>query len=374
MTRHTRRPSLLNINHATLLRYISGRVFRAIFIAFLVVTSIIILVDFVENSRSLDAEFGSRQLAILTLLKAPSLIEETIPFIVLFGVIGALYGLNKSNEIMVMRAAGLSAWRFLSPVILISALIGLGWALVFNPLASDLMTRHDVMQDELGGGMKMQSNDIWLREGDMNQQTVIRANAVDFSNRTLLEATFYQMDVEADGRTVFARRFDAKTATLSPQGYWLLTNATENIPGEIKKDTSTLSLPTQITTRQFQDIGQKTKAPPFWDLPATIQTNEMAGFSALGLKMQYNKLLALPVLLMAMSIIAAGVSLRLSRQGGTFQLLVAGTAIGFLLYFIDSIVATFGEAGLIPVILAAWAMPIFALLVGISYLSKIEDG
>jgi len=80
-------------------RYIARRVFRSIALAFVIVTAIILLVDFVEATRNLgdDDGFNLLQLAGLTLLKVPQLIEETIPFVVLFGVMGALYGLNKRS-------------------------------------------------------------------------------------------------------------------------------------------------------------------------------------------------------------------------------------------------------------------------------------
>ncbi len=359
---------------ATLCRYIARRVIKAVMVAFLVVVSIIILVDFVEGSRSLDSQIKSSELVVLTLFKAPTLIEETIPFIVLFGVMGALYGLNRSSELVVMRASGLSVWKFLSPVILVTGLLGLAWALLFNPFASDLMSRHDTLQENLVGAPKAETRTIWMREGDQLTQTVIRAEGIDFSERRLIKATFYQMNVEPDQRTVFARRYDAEMAILEPQGYWQLINVLENAPGEITRLSNNISLPTDITLQQFQDIGQNTSAPPFWSLPAAIKNSELAGFSALFLKMRFNKLMALPILLIAMSFIAAGVSLRMARHGGTFRLLVTGAAIGFLVYFIDSIVATFGEVGLIPIVLAAWSVPLLTLLLGVSYLLKVEDG
>ena len=80
------------IGRATLSRYITGRILRGIFIAFLIVTSIIALVDYVEASRNIGADGDLTPLQLLTLtgLKVPKLIEQTIPFVVLFGVMGAL--------------------------------------------------------------------------------------------------------------------------------------------------------------------------------------------------------------------------------------------------------------------------------------------
>jgi len=114
--------------------------------------------------------------------------------------------------------------------------------------------------------------------------------------------------------------------------------------------------------------------PPFWEIPKTIKKTERAGFSTVSLRMQLNKLLALPIMLIAMTVIAAGVSMHLTREGGTLRLLIMGGVLGFAVYFADNVVSAFGEASVLPIILAAWAIPLFVLFFGLSYLARIEDG
>lgn len=364
------------LTQATLGRYIAMRIIRSLLLAFLIVTAIIMLVDFVEGSRNLgsNSNVSSIQLVWLTFLKAPKLIEQTIPFVVLFGVMGALYNLNRRSELIVMRASGVSAWRFLRPVIYVTGILGIGWALLFNPLASRLMAQHDDMRERFGANAQVMDKVVWLREGSDISQTVIRAEGVMAQHKTLLGVTFYQLELDAEGGTVFARRFDAAEAKLVTQDYWQLSDVIENAPGDVKKNLKMVSLPTKITAGQLDDAGQSGSMPPFWSLPQAIEENERAGFSALKLRMQFNKLLALPIMLIAMTFIAAGVSMHLTREGGTFRLLISGAALGFAVYFADSIVTAFGEVAIVPVMLAAWTVPIFVLLAGVSYLSKVEDG
>jgi len=68
------------------------------------------------------------------------------------------------------------------------------------------------------------------------------------------------------------------------------------------------------------------------------------------------------------------VSMHLTREGGTLRLLITGSALGFAVYFADSIVSAFGEASVLPIIFAAWSIPVFVLCAGLSYLAHIEDG
>ena len=362
---------------STLNRYIAKRIIKGLLLAFLVVTSIIMLVDFVEGTRNIgaDEDISSVTVFMMTMLKAPKLIEQTIPFVVLFGVMGTLYSLNRRSELIVLRASGLSAWRFLSPAILVTATLGLVWAAAFNPLASASMNAHDNMVERLTGSKGSTKNEnIWLREGNDVGQTVIYAQRADVLTRTLFDASFYIFEINAEGTAVFERRLDAKTAELVTQGYWQLKNVIENAEGELPQNQSAVSLPTVITVDDIRDTTGNAALPPFWEIPATIAKTDRAGFSTTSLRMQLNKLLALPVMLIAMTILAAGVSMKLTREGGTLRLLIIGGILGFAVYFADNVVSAFGEASALPIILAAWAIPLFVLFFGLSYLARIEDG
>lgn len=362
----------------TLNKYIAWRIFRSILMAFVIVTSIIMLVDFVEASRNIGADAGLSPLTLawLTMLRAPQLIEQTIPFVVLFGVMGGLYSLNKRSEITVMRASGLSAWRFLQPAVGVTAVLGIVWAMAFNPFASKAMDLHAASVAKYTQAMPSAatSKEIWLREGTEYQQTVIYAARSDLYELTLYDVTFTMFEADTEGDLVFSRRFDAEEAVLLPSRYWQLKNVIENTSDAITRRSIATSWPTTISVQQLQDHNKQTTLPAFWQLPSEIKKLTRAGFSSNALRMQFNKLLSLPLTLVAMTIIAAGVSMQLTRQGGTLQLMLAGGVLGFAVYFTDNMIGAFGEAGTIPVAFAVWVIPFFVLFCGLAYLSRIEDG
>lgn len=362
----------------TLNFYIFRRVAMGILLAFAIIASIIMLVDFVETSRNLEKGIS---VSILTHLKlitfnAPRLVEQTIPFVVLFGTMGALFALNKRSEMIVMRASGVSAWRFLKPAIFLTALLGIGWSLAFNPLASNFAQKHESLLQSLqkGGTEKSEDDkDIWLREGSDRDQLVIHARSVDLKNRVLKGVVFYDFDLGENRRPIFSARYDAKTATLKP-GFWALSDVTINENGKPPGFQKTLSRQTDITLETLRNRSQAKNVPPFWQIRSEIDLARKAGFDTTPLILHFHKLLALPITLIAMTIIAASASLNMTREGGTLRLLIIGGALGFFVYFVDSIISAFGETGTLPPVLAAWSVPIFVLLVGISVLSKIEDG
>lgn len=362
---------------AKLSRYVVLRCATGLLIAFFVVVSLIMLVDFVETNRDLDADIaaGSAQILYLTLLKTPSLIEETIPFVVLFGMMGAIYDMNRRSELIVMRASGQSAWNIIRPALYLAAALGIIWSTAFNPLATRLDRQFETLSTEwLGSERAFVEEDIWLREGQNEEQWVIRARSIDWESQTLNDVDFIVLRVNDDGRTTFSRRYDASTARLLNSGYWQLSDVIENAPNVPAERHDTIALPTQVTLPILRERIVDEPRTGFWSLPSVISENRQAGFSTRSLRLEFNRLLSLPILLIGMTFIAAGVSMRLTREGGTLRLVITGVALGFVVFFANSLVSAFGEASVVPVTLAAWAVPIMVLLLGVAYLSLVEDG
>ncbi len=363
----------------TLNTYIASRVLISIVIAFLIITGIIMLVDFVEASRNLGSDANASMLGILyiTFLNAPILVEQTVPFVVLFGVMGAFFALNRHSELIVMRASGLSAWRFLKPAIFVTAVLGILWATVFNPLVSISQKQYRKAVTELSANPetinKVQKS-IWLREGNDDGYVVIHALSADIDKHVLFDVTFYTFHFIADGRAVFSTRYDAKQAYLSNDGYWQLSDIIENEDGKEPKRFKTISRVTNMSWDSLKEYTQGRKNPPFWQILGEINKARSAGFDPTTLIMQWHKLLALPLTLIAMAIIAAGASLNMSREGGTLRLLIVGAAIGFGVYFVDNLIGAFGETGTLPPVIAAWSVPLLVLSGGLVFLSWIEDG
>ncbi len=350
----------------------------SLLVAFIVITGIILLVDFVEKSRNLtsNVKVGFFDMLKLIFLNAPRLVEQTIPFVVLFGTMGALYNLNRKSELIVLRASGLSAWRFLKPIVILVGILGVVWALAFNPLAAKAGDQYEVLVDQVTQGDTAPTpNDknIWLRDDGLRSQMVIHAKSADFRSHTLHDVVLYYFDLNEDMRPVFTTRYDAKTVELK-SGFWLLHDVIINESGKAPQRVPTLSKQTNTTLETFRADTRTQATPPFWQLREEIQSAKQAGFNPNGLILKYNKLLALPLSLIAMAIIAACASLNITREGGTLQLLIIGGALGFAVFFADSIISAFGANGTLPPVFAAWAVPVLVLMLGIAYLAKTEDG
>ena len=112
----------------------------------------------------------------------------------------------------------------------------------------------------------------------------------------------------------------------------------------------------------------------FWRLPSSIAQQGTAGLDANDYRLQYQTLLARPLLLVAMVLIAATVSRRFARLGGIGVMILSGIGAGFLLYVVTKMAKDLGIAGLVAPAVAAWTPAAVAALIGFTVLLNQEDG
>lgn len=358
-------------------RYILTRTLAGVGGALLVISLLILLLTFVELSRTVGVRSKEASVATvfgLSLLQSPSIILVLTPFGFLFGVLAVFANLNRKSELTAMRAAGVSAWRFIAPAAVAAAAFGVLHVVALNPAAAYLNAEFQKLERRLMEGYTTEApKAVWLRQGDRYSQVIIRASGSEGPGIRLLDPTFfvYQMDSEHAPR--FARRIDARRAELT-RGEWKLTDVREGVAGNPSVITPSLTLPSTLNPRTAMERFVSVEAVPFWVLPSLIKRTEQAGFSATAYRLRFDSLLAIPLLFAAMALLAASFSLRLMRLGGVGRLAGAGVALGFVFFFFSELSLSLGRAELVPPLLAAWAPPVVALLSGITLLTYTEDG
>lgn len=359
-------------------RYVVGYTLLGVAIWFAILSSIVFLIQFVELSGQVGTrvDVGASSILELTMLRLPSLVQVLLPFCFLFGGISAFVGLNRRSELVAMRAAGVSAWRFILPSAAAAALLGVVAVAVVNPMAAALnarfeLTRAELMANYLGD----QPKDIWLRQGDDDSQIVIHAKARDARQGavTLRGVSLFIYEKNANGTPEFRRRLEATEATLMP-GFWRLKDVREATAGDSSIRSDTLTIRSTLDAEAAMESLASPEAIAFWRLPKAIQLTEQAGFSASGYRLRFHQLLAMPLLFAAMAILAAAFSLRLTRLGGLAGLAGAGVALGFVLFFFNQFAGALAKADIIPLFAAAWAPAVVAALAGVTLLCYTEDG
>ncbi|MDX2102721.1 MAG: LPS export ABC transporter permease LptG [Alphaproteobacteria bacterium] len=361
---------------STLSLYVA-RIYALWFLVFFAgLAGVILVADTLELLRRTAARPEASLALVLTmaLMKMPRLLQDLMPFAVLFAGIMAFWRLTRSSELVVARAVGVSVWQFLTPAIVVAVAAGAVKIAMLSPLSAVLTQRFEVLEARVVRGQAPQTaiagSGLWLRQArDDGGEVMIHAER----GAPLLDR-FERVTVlllDAAGR--FEVRVDAPSAQLR-DGSWILSDARLARSGQPAQPVGEWRIASDFTAERIQDSFAPPETMSFWALPGFIQLLEQAGFAATRHKLHYQALLASPLLLAAMVLIAATFSLRISRRGGVGMRIAAGVLVGFLLYFLSDLVFALGLSRRIPVELAAWAPAVVSTLLGVATLLHQEDG
>src|SRR6476660_3016069 len=228
----------------TLVRYFGMRFLSAVVSVFFGFFVLIVLVDYIElMRRAADVpNLSAWMVAKTSFFRVPQLTERLLPFSVLVGAMSCYLALSRRNELVIARSAGMSAWQFVAPALIMAFIMGLVATAIYNPLSAAMREWSKKLESEMFGEQKnvMQQQNAtgcWVRQRTSDGQSIIYA------------ASSQEQGVRLDGVSVFTfdpggkalERIEAKRATLEP-GQWRLEQARVYVSGDPPKERETLAL------------------------------------------------------------------------------------------------------------------------------------
>lgn len=338
-------------------------------------TLLILLVDVLEVLKRAGEreEFSFLGALLLSLFRVPFLSEQVLPFATLFGAMISFLALSKRLELVVVRSAGVSVWQFLAPAVFIALILGVIAILVYNPIAGTLKTWSDDLAVEYLGNQRqslLQSRErVWLRQDSPDGEAIISAGFAEDQGLTLKDVTIVTFG--EDGR--YSERVEAAEARLGDKR-WEISDATVYVQGLNPRTYDHYILSTYLGPEEVKENFAEPETLSVWQLNNFILVAERAGLPTHRYVLQFQSLLARPLLLASMVLIAAVVSLGFARFGGLAPAIFGGVISGFMLYVATEVTSDLGSAGTISPVVAAWSPGVIATLLGVTFLLHREDG
>ena len=359
----------------TLARYFGLRFLSAVLVVFAGIFALVALIDYIELMRRAGdiPNVSAALVAKTSFYRVPQVVERILPFCVLIGAMSCYLNLSRRLELVVARSAGLSAWQFVTPALVVAFVVGIIATAIYNPVSAILQERSKRFEAELFGqttnAIRRTGGTFWLSQRTDDGQAIINAVGSRDQGINLNGVSVFAFD--ADGR--FSQRIEARAAGLEP-GVWRLRDARIYALGVLPVDQKEFLLKTSLTPEQVRESFATPETVPFWQLPQYIKIAEHAGLVAAGYRLQFQKLLARPFLLAAMVLLAAAVSLRFFRFGGVQKMVLSGVAAGFLLYVLSKVTEDLSKAELMHPVAAAWLPVLVGGVTGFIALLYQEDG
>ena len=304
----------------------------------------------------------------------PVFLSQTLPFATLLAALIALGVLARNNEVVAMKAHGISTYRIMIPLFVLAALVT---AFIF--LSNETIVPYSarkanyiwsvkVKKEEERGFFKL--NKIWYR----GENVIYNIRLLEPKEDLLKGVTIYRFDEELNLR----QRADAREARWN--GYkWTFYQVVirDFLPGG-KVSTEIYDERDIPVPERPEDFKKGMKDPnemTYRELKEYVEKVGSEGYDPTRYIVDLYAKVAFPFLTLIMILMGSPLALAAShgRGGGIAQGVGISIMIGFIYWLVFAISVAMGHSGTLPPFIAAWAPNIFFALIGGFILESIHQ-
>lgn len=351
-------------------RYVAGQ-FLALFVpilaAFVLLYVIIDLFDRLDVLLRYQASVGAA--ARYFLFKIPLMVTHITPPAVITAVLLAFGMLGRRNEIIALRAGGISLTQTAVPVLVLAAAVSVA-CLVWNETVVPYCSRKfqyvnnvEIRKRAIRGVLSDRA--IWYHGAD----GFYNIDYVDRTQQAVYNLVIYRLDDQFRLRSVVnvrrAQWIDGRWQASGAIEHRLDASALDSTP--VPAESVTIS----ETLDDFLEVQREPEELSFSELRDRIQSLTRKGIDASHYLVDLDLKLALPFASTVLALVAVPIGGRLRRHPSVAAIIGLGTAVGFCYWVLLGLSMSLGQSGAIPPLLAAWAANgVYALLGTALFLSS----
>jgi lipopolysaccharide export system permease protein len=341
---------------------------------------LIFFVNFIDTSDTAKRdEMPFYHVALVSLYQIPEFLNDIVTSLVLIAAIVTFFTFSSRSEITVMRSSGFSLWQILRPICLAAFLLGIFWIMIFNPIAIQMIKKSDLISrkylEQETREVLAPHGGIWLKQENFTnpkEELLIKARELIKENVEFKEVNIWFVNEDNE----FYRKIDAKKMIFQ-QDHWLLQGIILNDKEYLNKKIVEMEIKTNLDgnfiVKKVVNNFQNAKLFSFYELPNLIADMKISGFSSTKFSVYFQSLLIIPLLFVAMVLIACFFGLNHIRNNNSILMIFLGIILGLILYISSSVIATLGASGIISAFASTWVVAFICLSFGILLIYKKEN-
>ncbi|HJV36511.1 LPS export ABC transporter permease LptG [Geomonas sp.] len=332
------------------------------------------VVDFMEKIARFTSH-GAHwyHIALFFVTNTPEIISQALPLAVLMATLLTLGTLSMNSELTAMRSCGVSLARIASPILGISLILSLvsltlGEVVIPKTYAQRIYIQ-DVLIQKKSPNTYFRQHNIWHKE----EAAILRASLFDPASNQLKGVTLWE---QAPGTSAPLRRTDAASAILDQRG-WVLQDAVvrDFQGGEIAatKKASQLRADLKLKPADLKVLGKYADSMTIVQLSRYCEKLRASGYDPTRYLAQMHSRFSMPFGCAVMAFLGIPFALRSGRSSGIAVGIGLSLGIGFLYVVVNSVIISFGQAGVLPPMVAAWTTNFIFLVVGVWLSLTVEN-
>ena len=327
----------------------------------LVFFCVVILINFFEEIRFSEKYEAEVYFVIyLSLLNAPSLIFEILPFVFFVTIIFFYLDLTEKYEIEFLHTNGISNLRIVIQLSVFVALLGIFVLFFYYSLSSTLKSKYLDTKNRFTKSneyLAVVNNDgLWIKEEIDNKLYIIHAEKLqknNLKNLTINEASKYyesKITIQAEGANISSNN-------------WQLTNVSI-----LDEDGKTKKLKSYVYNSSFNgktisNLFSNLNALNIYELHKLSNSYQKIGYSNIDIKIHLNKIYSMPIFYTIMTILGFIVINKLKKFNSRFFVITLGIFLSVVVYYLNYFSGILGSKGVLPIYLSVWTPLLILFLV-----------
>ncbi|HSO21503.1 MAG TPA: LptF/LptG family permease [Chondromyces sp.] len=305
----------------------------------------------------------------------PQVFLDVTPFALMISVLILLTMLERHQELTAVKAAGISLYRLMVPILLVAAVAAVGLWFLGEVVVPDANREAQRLLDRIEGRdtarSYMASDRQWMLSRD--DETLYNFLRYDEPSRTLVRFTMFRLDDDMNLRfhlsTRRARYLDG--AWIADSGWFrqFYSDGTD----EFRRITSPMALDIEEGPSYFSQEYRRPSEMSLGELRAYIEELVDSGYRPVNLIVRWHQKLTYPLSTFAMVLLALPFALsRGGRRVTTMQGIAVALTLGIVYSMLIALFGKLGEVEILPPALGAWSPILLAVLFGVNRLTTLR--
>ena len=333
----------------------------------LVFLSLSFILNFFEELKFFENyKVGLKYPIFLTFLNSPSILFELFPFIFLISVKFFYINLNDKNELNIFKNYGINNLNILTLLSASALLCGTFILLVFYTLSSNLKNHYLNLKNKFSSENEylavVNENGLWIKEEINGYSNIIHAKK--FNKNKIENITITQSNIKnAEVKIITAENADISGKNWTLNSVVVIEKMAEN--KKFKEIQYNSSFDGEIISNLFSNLNSMN----IYQLNLLLSSYAKIGYSTTDVKVHLNRLYSLPIFYLLMTILGLLIMMKLKFINSKFFIIIIGTIVSVLIYYINYFSSLFGSNETIPIMMSIWLphliLFLFCLLGGV---------
>ena len=352
-------------------KYLSKLTLKYLLINTLIISILILFINILEISRIIDNSNNKlNSFLYLSILKLPSVINETIPFIVIISIAFLYRNLISNNELISMRNMGFSILDIFKPIGITILICGIIILCILNPITSFTENKFTEITDQKNSdiySIKFIQNGMWIKNiSEDEEKSYINIKNINLNN--MIAKNIKILTIKENKKEVIIAEkgiIDKKNFILEQ----VLKLSIEN-NDYYKLEDHIIKL--NFNRSDIIDSISNYKYIPFYKYFIHIKNLKKFDLYSNEISLYYTSELLKPIFLIIIAFVVMGFSSKFRRNENFFKVLFISVLIGFIIFLFKIFIFNFTGKSNINFIYSYLVILILPLLLGLYQVVTIE--